>query len=86
VKTHAKAVDYMAAHPDDVVAGVSKTFGVDQAVVKLAVNNIWPSWKISDDYKKQLENTVSQMVKFKQIEQPVELTTLVDDSFISKLS
>jgi NitT/TauT family transport system substrate-binding protein len=86
VKTHAKAVDYMAAHPDDVVAGVSKTFGVDQAVVKQAVNNIWPSWKISDDYKKQLESTVSEMVKFKQIEKPVELTTLVDDSFISKIS
>lgn len=86
VETHSKAVDYMAANPDKVVSGVSKTFGVDETVVKQAVENIWPSWKIDDQYRGELENTVSQMVAFKQIEKNVGLDALVDDSFVGKLS
>ncbi len=86
VDTHAKSVDYMAANPDDVAAGVSKTFGVDADVAKNAVANIWPSWSISDAYKKQLQSTCDEMLKFKQIENSVDVATLVNDSFLPSQS
>lgn len=86
VETHSKAVDYMKEHLEQVATDVSKTFGVDKDVVDLAVKNIWPSWTIDAAYKKQLESTVSEMVEFKQIDKSVPVSTLVNDTFVAKLS
>ncbi|MFD8229098.1 ABC transporter substrate-binding protein [Streptomyces massasporeus] len=63
VDTHKAAVKYMTAHPDEWAAGLVKDFGLDEAVVASAIDNIWLRSDLSQEYQDQVIALAEQMVE-----------------------
>ena len=72
----------MAADPQAWADGVVAEFGIDQAVVDTAVQNIWPRWEIDDEYATQVGALVEQMTALKQIDGDVDVEALLDTTFV----
>ncbi|WP_206155765.1 ABC transporter substrate-binding protein [Cellulomonas taurus] len=82
VDTHVRATEQMAADTQAWADGVVAEFGIDQAVVDTAVQNIWPRWEIDDDYTAQVGALIEQMTALKQIDGEVDVDTLIDRTFV----
>ncbi len=82
VDAHVAATEQMAADPQAWADGVVAEFGIDQAVVDTAVQNIWPRWEIDAEYRSQVEALVEQMAALKQIDGEVDVETLLDTTFV----
>ncbi|WP_233571642.1 ABC transporter substrate-binding protein [Cellulomonas triticagri] len=82
VDTHIAATEQMAADPQAWADGVVAEFGIDQAVVETAIENIWPRWEIDAEYTEQVGALVEQMAALKQIDGEVDVEALLDTTFV----
>jgi NitT/TauT family transport system substrate-binding protein len=82
VDTHVQATEQMAGDPQAWADGVVAEFGIDQAVVDTAVQNIWPRWEIDAEYESQVAALVEQMSALKQIDGDVDVSALLDTTFV----
>lgn len=82
VDTHIQATEQMAADPQAWADGVVEEFGIDQAVVDTAVQNIWPRWEIDQEYTAQVAALIEQMAGLRQIDGEVDVDTLIDPQFV----
>ncbi len=81
VDTHAAATEHMLAEPDAWASGLVDEFGLDEAVVRTAIENIWPRWEIDADYQATLEAMNDEMVAFDQLGAPADPAALTDTTF-----
>lgn len=82
VDTHIAATEQMAADTQAWADGVVAEFGIDQAVVDTAVQNIWPRWAIDSEYTDQVAALIEQMAALQQIQGDVDVATLLDPTFV----
>ena len=82
VDTHVRATEQMAADPQAWADGVVAEFGIDQAVVETATENIWPRWEIDAEYEGQVAALVEQMTALQQIDGDVDVSALLDTTFV----
>ncbi len=86
VDTHAAATEYMVANVDAWVSGLVDVFGIDQAVLEIAVQNIWPRWEIDAGWTAQVEAVVEQMLVFEQIDRTADIDALLTTAFTDAVS
>lgn len=83
VDTHIAAVDHMAADTDAWAEGLVDEFALDPDVTATAIENIWPTWDLTDDYLSTLQAMGDEMLEFDQVSSAVDAELLTDDSFVS---
>ncbi|MCB7135315.1 ABC transporter substrate-binding protein [Cellulosimicrobium marinum] len=81
VDTHAAATEHLLADPDAWASGLVEEFGLDEAVVRTAIENIWPRWEIDAAYQATLEAMNDEMVAFDQLGAPADPAALTDTTF-----
>lgn len=82
VDTHVLATEQMADDPQAWADGVVAEFGIDQAVVDTAVQNIWPRWEMDAEYESQVAALIEQMAALQQIDGDVDVADLLDTTFV----
>ncbi len=85
VATHAKATDYMKAHPDEWAAAVVKAYSFPAEALDLAIKNIQLRWLIDDAYVGQAKVLGEQLLGLKQIKQEPDYEAFFDATFVTAL-
>lgn len=83
VDAHAEAVAYMDSHRDEWQQRVVNEFGLDPAVAKGAIANTWPRSDLSPEYISQVSALANEMFELGQLPTRPDMSTFVDDAFIS---
>ena len=86
VDAHAKAVAFMDAHRDEWARRVVAEFGLDPMVATGAIANTWPRSDLAPEYVAQVGALAREMSGLGQLPTQPDMSTLVDDSFITATS
>ncbi|MDP9151759.1 MAG: ABC transporter substrate-binding protein [Myxococcota bacterium] len=85
VVAHAKATDYMKAHPDEWAAATIKTWGASIEAVRLAIANISLRWEIDDAYVQHARALGEQLELLKQVKRQPNYEALFETRFVRPL-
>jgi NitT/TauT family transport system substrate-binding protein len=85
VGVHAKATDYMKAHPDEWAAATIKKWGASIEAVRLAIQNITLRWEIDDAYVQQARVLGEQLEALKQMKKQPDYQALFETRFVRPL-
>lgn len=86
VATHAKATDYMAAHPDEWGQAVVKAYSFPPEALTLAIQNISLRWAIDEAYIGQAKVLGEQLEALKQIKKQPDYEAFFDTTFVADLA
>jgi NitT/TauT family transport system substrate-binding protein len=85
VGAHAKATDFMKAHPDVWAETTVKSWGASLEAVRLAIKNISLRWEIDDAYIQQARVLGEQLLELKQIKQQPDYQAVFETRFVQPL-
>ena len=85
VDVHAKATDYMKAHPDEWAAGVVKAYNFPAQSLALALKNIELRWAVDDAYIAQTRVLGEQLELLKQIKKQPDYKAFFNTDFVTPL-
>lgn len=82
IDTHKATVDWMTGNEEEWLTEMVTTFGGDQAVFDLAIENFWMRWDLSEEYQGQLEALAAEMAALGLIDEAPSIEEMVDASFV----
>ena len=85
VDVHARATDYMKAHPDEWAAGVVKAYNFPAQSLALALKNIELRWAVDDAYIAQTRVLGEQLELLKQIKKQPDYKAFFNTDFVTPL-
>lgn len=85
VDVHAKATDYMKAHPDEWAAGVVKAYNFPAQSLAMALKNIELRWAVDDAYIAQTRVLGEQLEILKQIKKQPDYKAFFNTDFVTPL-
>jgi len=82
VDMHTESVDYMLANTSEWADGLVETFGLDQAVVDTAIENVWLRHDLDEEYQTQVTALAEQMKLLTTIQEVPAVEDIFDTQFV----